>query len=53
VKTRILNFPENVNSSAVSSSPDAEILKQLKEKLQDSTTSESLKVTVLTILPKS
>jgi hypothetical protein len=31
VKTRILNIPENVNSSAVSPSPDAEILKQLKE----------------------
>jgi hypothetical protein len=28
VKTRILNAPENVNSSAVSPSPDAEILKQ-------------------------
>jgi hypothetical protein len=31
VKTRILNIPENVSSSAVSSSRDAEILKQLKE----------------------
>jgi hypothetical protein len=31
VKTRIPNFPENVNSSAVTSLPDAEILKQLKE----------------------
>jgi hypothetical protein len=31
VKTRILKIPENVNSSAVSPSPDAEILKQLKE----------------------
>jgi hypothetical protein len=51
VKTRILNIPENVNSSAVSPSPDAEILKQLKEKFQDSTTSKSLKVTILTILP--
>jgi hypothetical protein len=30
VKT-ILNIPENVNSSVVSSLPDAEILKQLKE----------------------
>jgi hypothetical protein len=46
VKTRILNIPENVNSSAVSPSPDAKILKQLKEKFQDSTTSESLKVTI-------
>jgi hypothetical protein len=53
VKTRILNIPENVNSSAVSPSPDAEILKQLKEKFQDSTTSKSLKVTILTILRKS
>jgi hypothetical protein len=32
VKTRILNIPECVNSSAVSPLPDAEILKQLKEK---------------------
>jgi hypothetical protein len=32
VKTRILNIPENVNSGAVSPSPDAKILKQLKEK---------------------
>jgi hypothetical protein len=31
VKTRILNIPENVNSSAVSQSPDAEILRQSKE----------------------
>jgi hypothetical protein len=31
VKTRILNFLENVNSSAVPPVPDAEILKQLKE----------------------
>jgi hypothetical protein len=31
-KTRNLNIPENVNSSAVSALPDAEILKQLKEK---------------------
>jgi hypothetical protein len=38
VKTRILNIPENVNSSAVFPSPDAEILKQLKEKFQDSAT---------------
>jgi hypothetical protein len=64
LKTRILNIPENVNSSKVSSSPDAEILKQLKgkisrfsnfkkEKFQDSATSKSLKVTVLTILLKS
>jgi hypothetical protein len=53
VKTRILNIPKNVNSSAVSPSPDDEILKQLKEKFQDSTTSKSLKVTILTILPKS
>jgi hypothetical protein len=30
VKTRILNISENVNSSAVCPSPDAEILKQLK-----------------------
>jgi hypothetical protein len=35
VKTRILNIPENVNSSAVSPSPDAEILKQKNEKFQD------------------
>jgi hypothetical protein len=34
VKTRILNIPENVNSSAVSPSPDAEILKESKEKFQ-------------------
>jgi hypothetical protein len=53
VKTRILNIPENVNSSAVFQLPDAEILKQLKEKFQDSMTSKSLKVTILTILPKS
>jgi hypothetical protein len=31
VKTRILNIPENINSSAVSPSPDAESLKKLKE----------------------
>jgi hypothetical protein len=31
VKSRILNIPENVSSSAVSPSPDAEIFKQLKE----------------------
>jgi hypothetical protein len=31
VKTRILNVPENANSSAVSPSPDSEILKQEKE----------------------
>jgi hypothetical protein len=43
VKTRILKIPENVNSSVVSPSPDAEILKQVKEKLQDSMTSKSLK----------
>jgi hypothetical protein len=53
VKIRIPNIPENVSSSAVSPSPDAEILKQLKEKFQDSTTSKSLKVTILTILPNS
>jgi hypothetical protein len=53
VRTRILNNPENVNSSAVSPLPDAEILKQLKEKFQDSATSKSLKVTILTIIPKS
>jgi hypothetical protein len=28
LKTRILNIPENVNFSAVSPSPEAEILKQ-------------------------
>jgi hypothetical protein len=32
VKTRILNIPKNVNSSSVSPSPDAEILKKRKEK---------------------
>jgi hypothetical protein len=53
VKTRNLNIPENLNSSAVSPLPDAEILKWLKEKFQDSATSENLKVTILTILPKS
>jgi hypothetical protein len=53
VKTRIFNILENVNSSAVSPSPNAEILKQSKEKFQDSTASKSLKVTILTILPKS
>jgi hypothetical protein len=53
VKTRILNIPENVDSSAVSLSPDAEILKQFKEEFQDSMTSKCLKVTVLTILLKS
>jgi hypothetical protein len=42
VKIRILNIPENVNSCAVSPSPDTEILIQLKEKFQDSTTSKSL-----------
>jgi hypothetical protein len=31
VKSRILNIPQNVNSITVSPSPDAEILKQLKE----------------------
>jgi hypothetical protein len=46
VKTRILNIPENVSSSAVCPLPDAEILKQLEEKFQDSTTSKSLKVTI-------
>jgi hypothetical protein len=35
VKRRILNIPENVDSGAVSASPDAEILKQSKEKFQD------------------
>jgi hypothetical protein len=53
VKTRILNIPENINSSAVSPLPDAEILKQLNEKFQDPTTSKGLKVTILTILPIS
>jgi hypothetical protein len=33
VETRILNVPENVNSSAVSPSPDAEILKKVKGKI--------------------
>jgi hypothetical protein len=33
--------------------PDAEILKQLKEKFQDSTTYKYLKVTILIILGKS
>jgi hypothetical protein len=37
--SRILNIPENVNSNEVSPSPDAVILKQLKEKFQDSVTS--------------
>jgi hypothetical protein len=36
LKTRIVNIPENVNSSAVAPSPGGEILKQLKEKFQDS-----------------
>jgi hypothetical protein len=40
VKTRILNIPENGNSSAVSPLLDAEILKQLKKKFQDSMTSK-------------
>jgi hypothetical protein len=53
VKTRILNILENDNLSAVSTLPNAEILKQLKEKFQDLSTSKSLKVAVLTILPKS
>jgi hypothetical protein len=53
VKTRILNISENINSSAVSPLPDAEISKQLKEKSQHSATSKSLKMTILTILPKS
>jgi hypothetical protein len=34
VKTRTLNIPENVNSSAVSPSPDAEILKHSQEKFK-------------------
>jgi hypothetical protein len=34
VKTRILNIPKNVNSSAVSPSSDAEILKQFKENFE-------------------
>jgi hypothetical protein len=38
VKTRILYIPENINSCVVSPSPDVEILKQLKEKFQDSMT---------------
>jgi hypothetical protein len=41
VKTRILNIPENVNSSAVSPSPDSATLKQLNEKFQDSATSKN------------
>jgi hypothetical protein len=53
VRTRILNIPENVSSSAVSPLPDSEILKQLKQKFQDSMTQKSLKVTILTILPTS
>jgi hypothetical protein len=53
VKTKIPNIPENVNSSVISQSPDAEISKQLKEKFQDSTISISLKVTPSIILPKS
>jgi hypothetical protein len=53
VKTRILNISENANSSAVSPSSNAEILEQSKEKSQDSITFKSLKVTILTILPKS
>jgi hypothetical protein len=39
--------------SAVSPSPDAEILKQLKEKFQDPMTSKSVKVTILIIRPLS
>jgi hypothetical protein len=42
VKTRIRKIPENVNSSAVSPLFDAEILKQLKEKFQDSTTFQTV-----------
>jgi hypothetical protein len=53
VKTKILNIPENVNSSVIAQSPDAEISKQLQKKFQDSTISRSLKVTPSTILPKS
>jgi hypothetical protein len=40
VKARIFNIPENISLSAVSPSPDAEILKQWKEKFQDSETSK-------------
>jgi hypothetical protein len=53
LKTKILKIPENINSGAVSQVPVAEIIKQLKEKFHYSSTSENLKVTVLTILPKS
>jgi uncharacterized lipoprotein YajG len=52
-KTKILNAPENVNSSVISQSPDADISKQLEEKFQDSMISKNLKVIPLTILPKS
>jgi hypothetical protein len=50
---RILNIPEDVDSNTISPSSDAEILKKLKEKFQDSTTSRSLKVMILTFVPKS
>jgi hypothetical protein len=53
VKTEVVKISENVNLSAVSPSSDAEILEQLKETFQDSVTSESLKVTILSVLPKS
>jgi predicted house-cleaning noncanonical NTP pyrophosphatase (MazG superfamily) len=38
VKTRVPNIPEKVNSSAVSPSSDAEFLKHLQDKFQDSVT---------------
>jgi hypothetical protein len=53
VKTRILDIPKSVNSSAVSPSPDDEILRQLKKNFQDLMTSKSLEVTILTVLPNS
>jgi hypothetical protein len=50
VKKKILNITENVSSGAVSHSRDAEMLKEI---FQDSVTSESLRVTILTVLPES
>jgi hypothetical protein len=41
MKTKILTIPKNTNSGAVSSSPDTEIWKQLKQNFQDSVTSKN------------
>jgi hypothetical protein len=49
----IIIICENFDSSVTFQLADTKILKQLKKIFQDSTTSKSLKVTILTILPKS